>query len=74
MAVGLVKVLLPPVFDSTKIPEERAMVFHSVVTQLDGQKKILDPSDMVITLLHIMQSTQVGASELKDWLQILEDQ
>ena len=72
--IGPVKVLLSPVLDGTETPEEHDMVFHSAVTQLDVQNNIIDPSTMVITLLHIMQSTQVGQSERKDWLTVLEEE
>ena len=72
--VGSVKVLLPPALDGTETPEARATVYHSTVTQLNSQQKILDPSDMVIALSHIMGSTQVGASEREDWLHVLDDQ
>ena len=63
--VGPVKVLLPHVLEGTETPEERATVFHATVTQLDAQNQILDHSDMVAALLHIMQCTQVGASKRK---------
>ena len=64
--IGAVNVLLSPVLEGTETLEERAPVFHATVTQLDAHNQVLDHSNMVVALLHIIQCTQVSASKRED--------